>query len=141
MRAVLDLNVYVSALINPRGLPAQVVRLGLQRRYEIVASPALLSDLHEVLGRDAFRRYFTVDEAAEFVGAVAGASDEVGDPAVVQPVSRDPDDDYLVALALDAAADRLVTGDPDLLDLVDPPVPIVSPSVFAAELLRGQSGV
>lgn len=89
-----------------------------------------------MLGRGAFRRYFTVDEAAEFVGAVAGASDEVGDPAVVEPVSRDPDDDYLVALALDARADRLVTGDPDLLELVEPPVPVVSPGVFVAELRR-----
>jgi len=136
VRAVLDLNVYVSALINPTGTPAHVVRLGLQRRYELVICPALLSELHEVLGRDAFRRYFTVDEAAEFVGAVAGASDEVDDPAAVKPVSRDPDDDYLVALARDAGADRLVTGDPDLLEVVEPPVPIVSPGVFVAELLR-----
>lgn len=136
MRAVLDLNVYVSALINPMGTPAQVVRLGLQRRYEIVVCPALLGELAEVLGRDGFRRYFSVDEAAEFVGAVAGASDEVDDPATVEPVSRDLDDDYLVALAR-AAADWLVTGDPDLLEIVEPPVPIVSPGVFVAELLGG----
>lgn len=57
----------------------------------------------QVLGREALRRYFTVDEAAEFVGAVAGASDEVADPAMVEAVSRDPDDDHLVALARDAA--------------------------------------
>lgn len=99
VRAVLDLNVYVSALINPTGTPAQVVRLGLHRRYEIVVCPALLGELAEVLGRDGFRRYFSVDEAAELVGAVAGASDEVDDPATVEPVSRDPDDDYLVALS------------------------------------------
>lgn len=136
MRAVLDLNVYVSALINPTGTPAQVVRLGLQRRDEIVVCPALLGELAEVLGRDGFRRYFSVDEAAEFVGAVAGASDEVDDPAAVEPVSRDPGDDYLVALA-HAAADGLVTGDPDLLEIVEPPVPIVSPGVFVAGLLGG----
>ena len=137
MRAVLDLNVYVSALINPTGTPAQVARLGLQRRYEIVVSPALLTELAEVLDRRAFRRYFTADEAAEFIGAVAGASDEVDDPSAVEPVSRDPDDDYLVALARDAGVDRLVTGDPDLLEVAGPPVPIVSPGVFVAELLGG----
>jgi putative PIN family toxin of toxin-antitoxin system len=137
VRAVLDLNVYVSALINPTGTPAQVVRFGLQRRYEIVVSPALLTELAEVLDRPAFRRYFTADEAAEFIGAVAGASDEVDDPSAVEPVSRDADDDYLVVLARDAGADRLVTGDPDLLEVVGPPVPIVSPGVFVAELLGG----
>lgn len=137
MRAVLDLNVFVSALINPAGTPAHVVRLGLQRRYEIVVCPALLTELHEVLERESFRRYFAVDEAAEFVGAVAGASDEIADPVMVEPVSRDPDDDYLVALARAAGADRLVTGDPDLLEVVESPVPIVSPGVFVTELLRG----
>lgn len=137
MRAVLDLNVYVSALINPAGTPARVVRLGLQRRYEVVVCPALLRELHEVLVRDTLRRYFTVDEAVEFVGALAGSSDEVDDPAAVEPVSRDPDDDYLLALAREAGADRLVTGDPDLLEVVGPPVPVVSPSVFVAELLGG----
>lgn len=137
MRVVLDLNVYVSALINPTGTPAQAVRLGLRRNYEIVVCPALLSELHEVLNRDAFRRYFTVDEAAEFIGALDGASAEVDDPAAVDSVSRDPDDDYLVALARDAEADWLVTGDPDLLEVVGPPVPIVSPGAFVAELLGG----
>ena len=136
MRAVLDLNVYVSALINPAGTPSQVVRLGLQRRYEIVVCPALLTELHEVLSRETFRRYFTPDEAAEFLGAVAGASHEVADPATVEAVSRDPDDDYLVALARDAGAERLVTGDPDLLEVAGPLVPVVSPGVFVAELLQ-----
>ena len=135
MRAVLDLNVYVSALINPSGTPALAVRLGLQRRYEIVVCPALLSELAEVLGRPSFRRSFTLDEATEFIGAVAGAADEVDDPSAVDPVSRDPDDDYLVALAREAGADRIVTGDPDLLEVVGPPVPIVLPGVFVAELL------
>lgn len=55
---------------------------------------------------------------------------------MVEAVSRDPDDDYLVALARDAGADWRVTGDPDLLEVVGPPVRVVSPGVFAAELLR-----
>ncbi|MGH9185779.1 MAG: putative toxin-antitoxin system toxin component, PIN family [Acidimicrobiales bacterium] len=99
MRAVLDLNVLVSALINPAGVPAGVVRLGLQRRYEIVVCPRLLAELEDVLRRPAFRRYFSEDEAVEFVAALSGSSHKAPDPTDVEPISRDPDDDYLVALA------------------------------------------
>lgn len=64
----------VSSLINPDGVPATIVRLGLQRHYEIVVCPWLTGELEEVLRRPAFRRYFSEEEATEFVSALAGAS-------------------------------------------------------------------
>lgn len=130
MRAVLDLNVFVSALINPVGVPATVVRLGLERRYEVVVCPRLVAELESVLVRRAFRRYFSEAEAREFVGALTGASHQAPDPPDVERISRDPDDDYLVALAAAADAARVVTGDPDLLEVDTPLIPIVSPTTF-----------
>ena len=56
------------------------------------------------------------------------------DPTEPSPVSRDPDDDYLVALADSVRADALVTGDADLLDLADPPVRIVALRSFFESL-------
>ena len=38
------------------------------------------------------------------------------DPVEPEPILRDPDDDYLIALARIAKADLIVTGDKDLLD-------------------------
>jgi putative PIN family toxin of toxin-antitoxin system len=134
VRAVLDLNVFVSALINPAGVPGGVVRLGLQRRYEIVVCPRLFAELEDVLRRPAFRRYFTDDEAVEFGAALSGSSHEATDPVNVEPISRDPDDDYLVALAASVGAERVVTGDPDLLEVDAPAVPVVSPATFLDEL-------
>lgn len=52
------------------------------------------------------------------------------DPAVPPPVSRDPRDDYLVALARATSAHVLVSGDDDLLDLDLPDLKIVSPREF-----------
>jgi predicted nucleic acid-binding protein len=49
-------------------------------------------------------------------------------------VSRDPDDGYLVALAISVSADALVTGDADLLDVSDPPVQIVALRPFLESL-------
>ena len=43
-----------------------------------------------------------------------------------QTVCRDPDDDYLVALARAALVDALVTGDRDLLELEETPVAVIT---------------
>jgi predicted nucleic acid-binding protein len=48
-------------------------------------------------------------------------------------VTRDPNDDYLVALAVAAQADALISGDRDLTDL-QTPVPILTPRMFLVRL-------
>jgi len=45
----------------------------------------------------------------------------VGDPAAAKALTRDPDDDHLVALARDAGCDLIVSGDADLLTFTGPP--------------------
>ncbi len=53
-------------------------------------------------------------------------------------MSRDPDDDYLLALAGEHQAELIVTGDADLLDITDPPVPVIGLRAFL-ELLAAES--
>ena len=50
--------------------------------------------------------------------------------------ARDPSDDYLVALARDARADAIVSGDADLLALEAAAPPILTPRAFVEELSR-----
>ena len=71
----------------------------------------------------------TLEQAARLVGALARGSLIVADPAESEPLSRDPQDDFLIGLARAASAHVLVTGDDDLLiDPVD--LKIVSPREF-----------
>jgi len=56
------------------------------------------------------------------------------DPARAPTASRDPNDDSLLALAREAGADRLVSGDHDLLTIVDHDPPVVSPRALLDEL-------
>ena len=133
-RAVLDTNVHVSALISPGG-PSAALLLELRAgAFELVASPMLLAELREVLGREKFRRYVTEGEAVAYVDLIRHEATIVDDPAPSgRSLSADPDDEYLVDLARPAAVEVLVPGDAHLLDLRDR-LPVMTPAEFLATL-------
>jgi putative PIN family toxin of toxin-antitoxin system len=133
-RAVLDTNVLVSALISLSG-PSAALLLELRAgAFELVVSPTLLAELSDVLARPKFRAYVTAAEAAAYVQLV-GREGTIrdGPPPAEEPLSADPDDEYLIDLARAAAADVLVSGDSHLLVLRDV-VPVVTPAEFLASL-------
>ena len=132
-RAVLDTNVLVSALISPGGPSAALVLELRAGAFELVASPTLLAELREVLGREKFRRYVTEAEVIAYVDLIGHEATILDDPATSRrPLSVDPDE-YLVDLARAAAADVLVSGDAHLLDLRDH-LPVMTPAQFLATL-------
>jgi predicted nucleic acid-binding protein len=62
-------------------------------------------------------------------------SDSIEVPAVSFKISRDPDDDLLLACAVQGYADYVVTGDRDLLDLkVVRDIPLITPEAFLRKL-------
>ena len=129
-RAVLDPNVLVAAAIQPEGLAAHCLHAHAEGRFELVVSPLLLEELRAVLRREKFRPFLTVDLGERLVGALFHNATVLADPAEPESVSRDPGDDYLVALARAAAVHVLVSGDKDLLGLGLPDLKIVSPREF-----------
>ncbi len=60
------------------------------------------------------QRGLAATELTEHIGL---ASDVVVAPALTQPLCRDPDDDAVLACALAADADLIISGDQDLLVL------------------------
>lgn len=138
MRAVLDANVYVSALVKPEGPPGRILdRFVRLAAFEIVISPAIADEVLDTLGRAKLRRYFAPDvtPAAWFARVVEAALAVPGDRKIPR-LCRDPDDDKYLAAAAEAKAEYLVSGDDDLLALaVCEGVAIVSPRVFLAILM------
>lgn len=130
MRVVLDPNVLVSALISPAGPPREILTAWTQGRFELVASPALLGELRDVLARAKLRRWVSVATAAEYVDALAEDAVVIDDPAAHPGLSPDPDDDYLITLARANAADYLISGDRHLTGLTDPNPPVLTPRQF-----------
>jgi putative PIN family toxin of toxin-antitoxin system len=83
------------------------------------------------------RRYSYSDEQVErFMRSVRGSSTVVTDLPILQGVTRDPEDDMIVACAVAANADYIVSRDRDLLDLREyQGIEIVSPEAFM-QILR-----
>jgi putative PIN family toxin of toxin-antitoxin system len=133
-RAVLDPNVLVSAAISPAGTPAECLRAFAGGRFELIVSERLLAELASVLARSRFRRYVSLEEVAEYVDALRREGTLVEDPERIDPVSPDPGDDYLVALARTARAHVLVSGDPHLTALMLPDLLVATPREFLGRL-------
>jgi putative PIN family toxin of toxin-antitoxin system len=136
-RALLDTSVLVSALISPGGGSSQILLELRSGAFELISSPVLLAELREVLRRDKFRRYVSETEADAYVELIRSEGVVRADPAPSpEPLSADPDDEYLIDLARDAQVDALVTGDAHLLEL-RAIIPAMTPAEFL-ELLPGR---
>jgi putative PIN family toxin of toxin-antitoxin system len=68
VRAVLDPNVIIAALLSPKGSPARVFRAWIDGAYELVVSPLLLAGLERALGYSRLRKYVTTTEVGELLG-------------------------------------------------------------------------
>jgi putative PIN family toxin of toxin-antitoxin system len=131
VRAVLDPNVVISALLSPEGAPAAVLEAVRRGEFESIVSPALLGALERALRYAKLRRYITAEEAAAVLRWLSRSATSVSDPGEEAPVrSTDPGDDYLIALACSQGA-ALVSGDRHLLVMADR-IPVFSPRDFLA---------
>lgn len=111
----------MSGPISPGGTLARIVAAVAAKQVRAVISQHLLDELATVLARPKFRRWIRLADSTAFVDALAREGDLRPEPDDVSSRVRDPNDDYLVALA-EAAAAMIVTGDDDLLGAdLDPP--------------------
>ena len=131
MRAVLDPNVLISALLAPTGGPAVLLRRWLGGEFELVVSEALLAELDRALRYAKLRSRVTGGEAKAFIELLRETATVAQDPVSPPRLSRDPGDDYLLALARSNSA-ILVSGDQDLLDVKN--APVASPRSFMSKL-------
>jgi putative PIN family toxin of toxin-antitoxin system len=116
--------VRVSAVINPYGTPVRVAEVVADDAITAVVTQHLLDELAGVLIRSKFRRWISVADAIAFVESLGGHADLRDEPGPPTTGVRDPNDDYLIALA-DAADAVIVTGDNDILTAeFEPPAPL-----------------
>jgi len=132
MRVVIDTNALISRLLITQSVPARAVDRALTG-MEIVVSEATVGELADVLARDKWDRYVSIEDRQEFIrrllqiGTLVPVLSEIDD-------CPDPADNHFLALALDAGAGVIITGDRDLLDLHPwRNIPILTPGTFLEE--------
>lgn len=117
-RAVFDTNLLVSYLLVHRPPIALLIDEQLAKeRFTLVSAPVLLEELVQVLRYPRLQRYYDTAQRDRFVALIAALSELVELPEEIPPISRDPDDDRVIACAVVGRADGIVSGDRDLLDL------------------------
>jgi putative PIN family toxin of toxin-antitoxin system len=133
LRAVLDANVIVSAVLSRSGAPAKVLRAWLEGAYELAVSPSLLRELERVLDYPKIADRITRREAEELLGLLRRQAESMDDPEGPPVItSPDPDDDYLISLA-EAARAVIVSGDAHLQSVAEQ-IPVFTPAAFLALL-------
>jgi len=134
VRAVLDVNVLISAVLSPSGAPAQIISRWLAGEFELVVSESLLAELERALAYPKLRPRVGPEDASEFVSFLQNTAVPAPDPSAPPRRSRDAGDDYLLALAESEKA-IVVSGDQHLLELADR-FPVRSPGDFLDALKR-----
>jgi putative PIN family toxin of toxin-antitoxin system len=135
LRAVADVNVLVSAARSPNGLCGRLLDVATAGARRPVVSVLLFQELEEVLARPKFRDVLGQATTDRFLADLLSIAEWVQDPAAATtPETRDPDDEYLLALARSAKVNVLVSGDKDLTDLPKTKPPIETPAHFARRL-------
>ena len=119
MRLVLDTNVVASGLLWD-GSPRRLLRAGRGDGIRFFTSTPLLAELTDILFRSKFVKkiaasLLSVDELFALYAAFA----DLVRPVPVPRLATDPDDDVVIATAIAARADFLVTGDRALLLLAE----------------------
>ena len=117
MRLVIDTNILISALLASSALPAHLITLWREGRFDVLTLAAQMDEVTRVTRYPRIRERLTPALAGRLIN-------ELRDIAIVvetlprATVSADPYDNYLLAMAAAGAADFLVTGDKrDLLSL------------------------
>lgn len=118
MRIVLDTNVVVSALIWG-GKPLRLLELAVDGTIILCTSPALLEELRDVLGREhlAERLAAKANSIEQALKNYADLAILVVPQSVPRVVLDDADDDHVIAAAVMAGANAIVSGDSDLLKI------------------------
>jgi putative PIN family toxin of toxin-antitoxin system len=113
-KVVIDTNVWISFLIGKK--LSSLKSLLSNQSIQIVISDELIEEIKEVTNRPKLRKYFPQEQVEDFINLLRIISIKHS-IKVIESISRDPKDDFLLAISKETKAEFLVTGDNDLLSI------------------------
>lgn len=118
LRAVVDTNILVRAVIKPWGTVGSVLRRLRDGAYVLLYSEPLLTELVDVLNRPRIRdKYGLTQDDIGVVVALVLLRGEAIVPTRRITICRDPKNNMILEAAADGGANSIVGGDRDLLNL------------------------
>lgn len=141
LRVVLDSSVLVSGFLTEGGTTAALFSRYRQGAFALCSSPWIVEETRRALlrPRNMNRYRYRIEDVQQFLDGLARSAQFFRDAPQVPAVTRDPSDDQVIACAVAARADYLVTGDDDMLVLAEHKgIRILTPRQFL-DLLEGAS--
>jgi len=118
LRAVVDTNVVISGTIQKSGPPYRIMNAWREGSFVLVTSEALIEETERVLHYPRIRKKYKLTEQQ-----IRRLLDNLRRYALITPgrvkinaIKEDPDDNQVLAAAVEGEADCMVSGDPHLLD-------------------------
>ncbi|MCA0364798.1 MAG: putative toxin-antitoxin system toxin component, PIN family [Bacteroidetes bacterium] len=115
-KIIIDTNLWISFLIT--GNFSQLDTIILERKCKQIFSEELLNEFLSVVKRPKFRKFFEPEDIENLLEVIEDYAEFV-DVKTSVSICRDMKNNFLLSLAIDAMADYLITGDKDLLELVN----------------------
>ena len=141
MIAVLDTNVLASGTVTAITTPGQILDYWHLGKFNLAISEHIIYELKQTFTKPYFQKHVSSVRVANFIDLLQNEALIIPITVKVQGVATHPEDDLVLAAALSAKADYLVTGDGPLLRKVGSTyqgVKLVTPNEFL-EILQKQS--
>ena len=110
MRVVIDTGILIAALITKGTPPDRIYQAWRKRRFELLSSEWQLEEFRRVSRYPKLRKYLKPVEAGNLINGLRHQALLLMDLPDVD-LSKDPDDNPLLAIAIAGEADYLVSGD------------------------------
>jgi len=137
MRIVLDVNVYISAVITGRGNPAEIIERWKRGEFDVVISSPILEELERVIHYPRIQERYVLPEhqVRQFLRLIRSQAVAVDPSIEITAVEEDSTDNRYLECAVTGEASYIVSGDSHLLRLKEyHGVVVLNPTGFLAVL-------
>lgn len=121
LKVVIDTNQFISSVINKHGPSANLLEAWRKYCFTLILSDKILQEIRRVFfyPRISQKYHLEEDDITAFLGFIEHEAVVLSDLGKIDVIKDDPEDNEILACALEAGADYIVSGDKHLLNLKD----------------------
>ena len=119
LKVVLDTNQFISGAISKEGPPARLLKAWREHAYIIITSREILKEIERVLRYPRIKKKYRLkdEEIKSILALIEHEAVVLPEIPQIDVIKEDPDDNKILACALEVKANYIVSGDRHLLNL------------------------